>query len=116
MFLGGRHPDPGYAARREGAFIVAVNCGQAGRTCFCVSMDAGPRATSGFDLALTELVADREFLVEVGTECGAEIIGELGCPPSSAQQAAAAVRRFSARHLRLANAACLVPSSFRQRS
>jgi sulfhydrogenase subunit beta (sulfur reductase) len=90
VFLGGRRPDPRYAARREGAFIVAVNCGQAGRTCFCVSMDAGPRATSGFDLALTELVADREFLVETGTERGAEIIAELGCPPAAEEQKAAA--------------------------
>ena len=90
VFLEGRHPDPAYAARREGAFIVAVNCGQAGRTCFCVSMDAGPRATSGFDLALTELVADKEFLVETGTERGAELIGELGCPLASDGQAAAA--------------------------
>jgi sulfhydrogenase subunit beta (sulfur reductase) len=90
VFLGGRHPDPQYAARREGAFIVAVNCGQAGQTCFCVSMDAGPRATSGFDLALTELVADREFLVETGTERGAEIMGELGCPAAAEEQEAAA--------------------------
>jgi len=90
VFVGGRHPDPRYAVRRDGAFIVAVNCGQAGRTCFCVSMDAGPRVTEGFDLALTELVADRQFLVESGTERGAEIIGELGCQPASAGQAAAA--------------------------
>ena len=90
VFLGGGHRDPGYAARREGAFIVAVNCGQAAQTCFCVSMDAGPRATSGFDLALTELVADREFLVETGTERGAEIVGEIGCPSASAGQTAAA--------------------------
>jgi sulfhydrogenase subunit beta (sulfur reductase) len=90
VFLGGRHPDPQYAARREGAFIVAVNCGQAGRTCFCASMDAGPRATSGFDLALTELVPERQFLVETGTKRGAEIVRELGCPVASAGQAAAA--------------------------
>jgi sulfhydrogenase subunit beta (sulfur reductase) len=90
VFLGGRHPDPRYAARRDGAFIVAVNCGQAGRTCFCASMDAGPRATSGFDLALTELIDNHQFLVETGTERGAGIVKELGCPVASAEQAAAA--------------------------
>jgi sulfhydrogenase subunit beta (sulfur reductase) len=90
VFLGSQHSDPQYAARRDGVFIVAVNCGQAGRTCFCVSMAAGPRATSGFDLALTELVEDRQFLVETGTDRGAEIIGELGCPHASAEQAATA--------------------------
>ena len=50
VFLGGCFVDPLYKARREGAFIVAVNCGQAGNTCFCASMNAGPKATSGFDL------------------------------------------------------------------
>jgi len=90
VFTGGRHPDPQYAARRDGAFIVAVNCGQAGGTCFCVSMAAGPRATSGFDLALTEMVAERYFLIEAGTERGAEIVSELGCRPASAEQAATA--------------------------
>ncbi len=36
-------------------FVVAVQCGQAGGTCFCVSMDTGPVAERGFDLALTEV-------------------------------------------------------------
>lgn len=56
VFLGGPYVDPHYRARRDGAFFVAVNCGQAGGTCFCVSMDAGPKATNGFDLALTEII------------------------------------------------------------
>ena len=43
----GRHVEPDYAARRRDAFFVAVNCTRAGATCFCVSMDTGPRATSG---------------------------------------------------------------------
>ena len=38
-FLEGPWADDDYGARREGAFIVAVNCGQAGGTCFCVSME-----------------------------------------------------------------------------
>lgn len=43
VFLGDEHADPSYRARREGAFVVAVNCGQAGGTCFCASMGAGPK-------------------------------------------------------------------------
>ena len=39
---------PAYAARREGAFIIAVNCAQAAATCFCTSMKTGPQATRGF--------------------------------------------------------------------
>lgn len=56
--VGGAHRDPQYARRREGAFIVAVNCGDPAGTCFCTSMGGGPRAESEFDLALTELDGD----------------------------------------------------------
>ena len=57
------HPDPTYAARRERMFVVALNCHQAGGTCFCVSMETGPRATFGYDVALTEVIEDRRALV-----------------------------------------------------
>lgn len=79
VFLGGPHIDPHYQARRDGAFIVALNCSAAGGTCFCVSMKTGPRATTGFDLALTELLGEDEhrFLVETGTEAGRAVLGEL---------------------------------------
>ena len=84
VFTGGRHPDPGYAANREGAFLVAVNCGQAAKTCFCVSMSAGPKAEAGFDLALTELLdsGGHRFLVEAGTPRGAEVLAEAGASPA----------------------------------
>jgi sulfhydrogenase subunit beta (sulfur reductase) len=79
VFINDKYVDPAYKARREHAFIVAVNCGQAGGTCFCVSMKTGPRATQGFDLALTELLEDgrHEFLVEVGSDRGAEVLAEI---------------------------------------
>jgi ferredoxin len=84
VFLEGPVADPDYAARREGTFVVAVNCGQAGGTCFCVSMGTGPRATSGFDLALTELRdGSHRFHVEVATERGAAILARLPCRPAS---------------------------------
>jgi len=76
VFCDGPYPDVDYQARRRNAFIVAVNCGQAGGTCFCVSMQTGPRAERGFDLALTELLdgGRHEFLVEIGSDRGAEIL------------------------------------------
>ena len=79
VFLDPDATDPTYASGRQGAFVVAVNCGVAGGTCFCVSMETGPKASGGFDLALTELLdADRhEFLVEVGSEAGAELLAAL---------------------------------------
>ena len=84
VFLGDRHTDEDYAARRRDAFIVAVNCSKAGGTCFCVSMGTGPRAESGFDLALTELLDDdgHRFLAEVGSPRGAEVLRELPHRPA----------------------------------
>jgi len=74
-FLEGAVVDADYAARRQDVFVLAVNCGQAGGTCFCVSMKTGPRATAGFDLALTELVDDaHRFVVEVGSERGRQVL------------------------------------------
>jgi sulfhydrogenase subunit beta (sulfur reductase) len=88
VFLGSSFVDPLYKARREGAFIVAVNCGQAGNTCFCVSMNAGPKAASGFDLALTEVIegSDHFFVLEVGTPLGAEVLQEVSHRPASATE------------------------------
>lgn len=79
VFLGGQYTDPIYNSRREDLFLVAVNCGQAGGTCFCVSMNTGPKADSGFDLALTEVLqnARHYFVVEVGTDRGAALLSEV---------------------------------------
>ncbi len=79
VLLAGQHADTPYRERRRGAFIVAVNCAKAGGTCFCTSMNAGPKAAAGFDLALTEL-ADRPggvFVVEIGSEAGRLMLADL---------------------------------------
>ena len=79
VFLGGDHVDTGYKIRRENAFLIAVQCGQSAATCFCTSMDTGPRAESGFDLALTEIL-DKEhhhFVVEVGSELGGSVMEKI---------------------------------------
>ncbi len=86
VFLQGPYVDRHYQARREGVFIVAVNCGQAGGTCFCTSMNTGPKATAGFDLALTEMPGEpHEFLLEAGNERGAAMLARL--PQRAAIQA-----------------------------
>ena len=84
--------DPGYGVRRAAAFIVAVNCGRAAGTCFCLSMAAGPRVGPGFDLALTELVGGgrHEFVVETGSERGAALLAGLPKRPATAEDLAAA--------------------------
>ncbi|WP_224246302.1 4Fe-4S dicluster domain-containing protein [Hyalangium gracile] len=90
-FLEGPYEDPDYAARRERLFVVAVNCGQAGGTCFCVSMGTGPRATFGFDIALTELLeGGHRFLAEAGSERGADLLARVGAGPASEDELHAA--------------------------
>jgi len=92
VFLQGNYADPVYKARRKGIFVVAVNCGQAGGTCFCVSMNTGPKATFGFDLALTEVLEGQRhyFLAEEGTELGAKVLQKVPHREATAKERAAA--------------------------
>ena len=84
VFVGGRIAERDYAARRDGAFVVAANCFEPGGTCFCVSMGTGPRAESGYDLALTEILeGEHRLLVEVGSDRGAEVLAELDSRPAT---------------------------------
>ena len=78
VLLEGRFPDTDYSARREGAFVVAVDCADPAGTCFCVSMDTGPGVDDDFDLALTELLdGGHRFLVRIGSARGADVMSEL---------------------------------------
>ena len=78
VLTGGRYVDHDYAARREGIFVVVVDCAEPGRLCFCDSMGTGPSADSGFDLALTELMdGEHRFLVRIGSERGTEVMSDV---------------------------------------
>jgi len=79
VFTGGPFVAPRYKLRRKNSFTVVVNCGQASGTCFCVSMNTGPKADRGFDLALTEIVGQSQhyFTVEAGTEAGEEVLAQI---------------------------------------
>ncbi len=81
VLLESGHRDEDYASRRENTLIIAVNCGQAGGTCFCVSMKTGPEVTSGFDLVLTEILDEgpHRFLIEAGSTIGADLLDEISC-------------------------------------
>ena len=85
VLCGGDHIDTDYARRREQVFIMTVQCTQAGNTCFCVSMQTGPRADKGFDLAVTEIIdADRhEFVIETGSDAGTEMLARVPHRPAS---------------------------------
>jgi sulfhydrogenase subunit beta (sulfur reductase) len=93
VFTGGEHVDPGYAARREKLFVVAVNCRRAAATCFCHSLGCGPAAGHSFDLALTEHGGGGEptrFACEVGSARGGEILAGLGPAACTAAEITAA--------------------------
>jgi sulfhydrogenase subunit beta (sulfur reductase) len=91
VFLEGSYVERDYAARRNDDFVVAVNCFEPGGTCFCVSMGTGPKAEAGYDLALTEILdGEHRLLVEVGTERGADVLGELPRRPAAELDLAAA--------------------------
>lgn len=79
--------DEFYKNQRQDTFIFAVNCTAPGGTCFCTSMNAGPRAVAGYDLAATEIIDDsRHFLViEVGTERGQSVISRIDHESASAE-------------------------------
>lgn len=87
VFTAQRFCDATYARRRESAFVVAINCSQAADTCFCDAMGTGPHCTSGFDLALTELVDEdsHEFLVDIGSEAGFASLEGICARPAGAE-------------------------------
>jgi ferredoxin len=91
VFLGGRFQDRDYAARRADVFLVAVDCGDPSSLCFCSSLGAGPGATEGFDLALTELLeGEHRFLVRAGSPAGEAVLAELPTHPATREDVDAA--------------------------
>src|SRR6516165_7705427 len=93
-----RHPGPGLSRRPIPGQVVQNSSRprlhrrdqlwQAGGTCFCVSMDAGPKADAGFDLALTELTEQGRhiFVLEVGSAAGADMVKDLPRRPASEEE------------------------------
>ncbi|UCD11691.1 MAG: 4Fe-4S dicluster domain-containing protein [Nitrospinaceae bacterium] len=97
VYIDGEFKDPGYEARRRSALIIAVQCTVAGGTCFCVSMNTGPKSESGFDLALIEVVDTERhvFVIEAGSPRGREILEALETRPSEASELAEAENRIA---------------------
>ncbi|MCP5468787.1 MAG: 4Fe-4S dicluster domain-containing protein [Deltaproteobacteria bacterium] len=79
VFLSGTEKNYFYKELRENTFIVGVNCSHAVSTCFCTSMQTGPKLLSGFDLSLTELIENERhiFLLKCGSKKGEEVLQEL---------------------------------------
>ncbi len=72
VFREGPYVNESYSGARRETFIVAVNCAEPRGTCFCVSMNTGPKASGNFDLAMTEVLADgvHQFIVQAGSARG----------------------------------------------
>jgi ferredoxin len=79
VFLGGEYTDREYAKRRTALFVVAVNCSRSVSTCFCTSMNSGPKVKELFDIALTEVHEgdNHYFVAEIGSEQGARIMSKV---------------------------------------
>lgn len=92
VFSGGQYRDRNYTDRREKAFIVAVNCGKAAETCFCVSMGTGPGVDSGFDIAITELTEPDlpTYVAKAGSERGKQLLNDLNLAQADADDIEAA--------------------------
>ena len=119
VLLEGAHADPNYRTRREGAFLVAINCMVPGGTCFCVSMDTGPKVTAGYDLVLTEIATDgeRRFVVDAGSEAGNAVLAELphrAATPEEMAEAEAVIAQAAERMGREMTAADAVPALLRR--
>lgn len=98
VFMGGPYIDAHYREQRAQAFIVAVNCTQAGNTCFCASMGTGPGVTSDYDLAMTEVIdAGRHyFVVSAGSSAGSEVLAEVPHRPARDEETEGAEHRVKA--------------------
>lgn len=101
VFKNNLFTDTFYQARRDNILLIAVNCAQAGGTCFCVSMNTGPKATGGYDLALTEVIEGEQhyFVMESSTDKGAEIVQAVpqrAVTAAEQQKAAARVAQAAA--------------------
>ncbi len=100
--------DPRYQARRAAALIIAVECTQAGGTCFCTSMGAGPDiaddANSGADIILTEYTTAGAplLLARPASGRGAELLASVRSRRATDAdcEAAAAAVKSAARSMR----------------
>ncbi|MEX2116530.1 MAG: 4Fe-4S dicluster domain-containing protein [Bacteroidota bacterium] len=92
VFLEGGYPDSWYSDARRTLFTIVVSCAKPGGTCFCNSMNTGPKASVGFDIQMTEL--DQFFLAEAGTDRGSAMLARVPHRPATAAE----VQQAEAQH------------------
>lgn len=77
VLAGGANVDSSFEHRRAGLFVVAVGCTEPGGLCFCASMGTGPAVGPGYDLALTESTDGARYVIDVGSERGADVLSAI---------------------------------------
>jgi ferredoxin len=92
VLLGASRVDPEERAAADSLFVIAVQCGQAGGTCFCASMGTGPEVTAGYDVLMTEVLdgGRHYFVTQAGSDRGAELLAEIGGEPAGENELAEA--------------------------
>lgn len=92
VFNNGMFADSYYNKAKKNIFVIAMNCAEAGGTCFCVSMKTGPKAKEGYDIALTEILNPGEhyFVADEGTQHGSEIMELVESIPATEENIKAA--------------------------
>lgn len=93
VFLEKNHTDNRYRNRRQNLFIVAINCTYSSNNCFCVSAGTGPCVKNSYDILMTELA--NGFVVNAGSDKGADILQQLSMMASSDAQRQQAKKRVS---------------------
>ena len=95
VLLGQPYRDPDYQLRRDHCLVIAVNCTEAGGTCFCADMNTGPAVGDGADLVLTEVVdgSSHWFLLEVHSETGRDVAAGMADARRASMDQIRAARR-----------------------
>jgi len=75
VFLEGVEPDSFYKIKRDNIIMASGDCPDFREVCFCAAMGGAPYPESGFDINLSP-VQDKGFVVEAGSEKGAELISQ----------------------------------------
>lgn len=76
IFLGNKHKDPYYFAKRNKSLLISFVCNDPFQNCFCKAARSGPFLECGFDLQMTDL-QDRLY-VEIGHGRGQLLIEKWG--------------------------------------
>lgn len=101
-----KNVDPNWSARRAQMRVVAVDC-EPDDYCFCASMDTAS-VSEGYDLFLTPLNGD--YVVEVATPAGEQMMSGLPARQATAAELAAVKERLASKFQQERRIHCELPN------